>query len=105
MDLRHLEIFCKIYESCSFTKAGDLLCLTQPTISSHIKKLEEDLQAKLFDRLGREIVPTRAGEHLYRYAREIVRLKEEASHTLEQLNGKLSGTLNIGGNMILFSKT
>lgn len=100
MDLNHLEIFCKIYECSSFSKAGQALCLTQPTISSHMKKLEEALQTKLFDRLGREIVPTRAGEHLYRYAREIVRLKEEAGQTLDQLKGNLSGTLNIGGSTI-----
>lgn len=100
MDLRQLEIFCKIYECGSVSKAGDALCLTQPTISSHLRNLEETLQTRLFDRLGREIVPTRAGEHLYRYARDIVRLKEEARLTLEQLSGKLAGTLEIGASTI-----
>ena len=100
MELRHLEIFCRIYEYRSFSKAADALYLSQPTLSGHSKNLEESLGKKLFDRLGREIVPTRAGELLYGYARNIVRLKEEAREALHQLDSAVGGRLEIGGSSI-----
>ncbi|MGQ9498793.1 MAG: LysR family transcriptional regulator [Dissulfurimicrobium sp.] len=47
---------------------------TQPTVSSHIKALEETLGARLFDRTGKEVLPTKAGEVLYPYAKRILHL-------------------------------
>lgn len=100
MELRHLEIFCKVVELKGFSKAADALYLTQPTISSHIKALEDALQVRLLDRLGREIVPTKAGNILYNYAKEIVRLKKEAKEALDQFIGRMKGNLEIGGSTI-----
>lgn len=100
MELRHLEIFCKVVELKGFSKAADALHLTQPTISSHIKALEDALQVRLLDRLGREIVPTKAGNILYNYAKEIVRLKKEAKEALDQFIGRMKGNLEIGGSTI-----
>ena len=100
MELRHLEIFCKVVELKSFSKAADALYLTQPTISSHIKALEKSLHITLLDRLGREVIPTKAGSVLYHYAKEIVKLKKEAQQTLAQFIGKMSGSLDVGGSTI-----
>lgn len=100
MELRHLEIFCKVVELKSFSKAADALYLTQPTISSHIKALEDTLQIALLDRLGREVVPTKAGNILYNYAKAIVRLKKEAKEALDQFIGIMRGHLEIGGSTI-----
>lgn len=100
MDLRHLEIFCKIVELKSFSKAAQELHLTQPTLSSHIKALEDGLSIKLLDRLGREVVPTRVGEVLYRYAWEICRLKTDAKQALDRFMGKIGGRLVLGGSTI-----
>lgn len=100
MELRHLEIFCKVVELKGFSKAADALHLTQPTISSHIKALEDALQVRLLDRLGREIVPTKAGNILCNYAKEIVRLKKEAKEALDQFIGRMKGNLEIGGSTI-----
>jgi DNA-binding transcriptional LysR family regulator len=100
MELRHLEIFCKIVELKSFSKAADALYLTQPTLSSHIKALESTLDTRLLDRLGREVIPTKAGSILYSYAKEIVRLKKEAKQALNQFLGKIAGSLDIGGSNI-----
>lgn len=100
MELRYLEIFNKVVELKSFSKAADVLYLTQPTVSSHIKALEDELEIKLLDRLGREIMPTKAGNILYNYAKEIVRLKKEAKQALEQFLGKMKGNLEIGGSTI-----
>lgn len=100
MDLRHLEIFCKIVELKGFSKAAQELHLTQSTLSSHIKALEDGLSIKLLDRLGREVVPTKAGDVLYHYAREICRLKADAKQALDRFMGKVGGRLVLGGSTI-----
>ena len=88
MDLRKLEVFCKVYELKSFSRAGKACLLSQPTVSEHIRHLETHLDVRLFDRLGREVVPTRAGGILYKYARRMLNLKREAGQTLERYRGK-----------------
>ncbi|MGD8437302.1 MAG: selenium metabolism-associated LysR family transcriptional regulator [Syntrophobacterales bacterium] len=100
MDLRKLEVFCKVYELKSFSQAGKACLLSQPTVSEHIRYLETHLDVRLFDRLGREVVPTRAGEILYKYARRMLILKREAGQTLERYRGKMSGDLELGGSTI-----
>ena len=100
MDLRKLEVFCKVYELKSFSRAGKACLLSQPTVSEHIRHLETHLDVRLFDRLGREVVPTRAGEILYNYARRMLNLKREARQTLERYRGKMSGDLELGGSTI-----
>ncbi|GLI36416.1 selenium metabolism-associated LysR family transcriptional regulator [Desulforhabdus amnigena] len=100
MDIHRLEVFCKVLELQSFTKAADAVCLTQPTVSEHIRALEESIGEKLVDRLGREVLPTPAGKILYRYARDIILLRDEAIQALEKYKGKLSGHLLIGASTI-----
>jgi len=100
MDLRRLEVFCKVYELKSFSRAGKACLLSQPTVSEHIRHLETHLNVRLFDRLDREVAPTRAGEILYNYARRMLNLKREASLTLERYRGKMSGDLELGGSTI-----
>ena len=68
MDLRRLEIFAKVAELGSFSRAAEALFLTQPTISEHIRALEDELGVQLLDRLGRGAAPTRAGEIRTHYA-------------------------------------
>lgn len=100
MELRYLDIFCRVYEKKSFSKAAESLYLTQPTISAHIKSLEEDLGIKVFDRLGRQVLPTKAGELLYSYARKIEELGKEAREAIALFTGSLKGHLHIGGSTI-----
>jgi DNA-binding transcriptional LysR family regulator len=100
MEMRRLEAFCKVVELKSFTKAAEALLLSQPTISEHIRILEDLLNEKLLDRLGREVLPTPAGRILYQYARNIVQLKDEVVQALEQFKGNLSGRLIIGASTI-----
>ena len=57
LDLRLLEIFCAVYEARSFSKAAKTLRVSQPTVSEHIKNLEEALDVQLFDRLPRATLP------------------------------------------------
>lgn len=100
MDIHRLEVFCKVVELQSFTKAADAVTLTQPTVSEHIRALEEVLGEKLVDRLGREIQATPAGRILYRYAKDIIHLRDEAIQAIEKFKGNLSGSLLIGASTI-----
>ncbi len=90
-------VFCKVIDLQSFTRAAEALSLTQPTVSEHIRVLEESLGEKLVDRLGREILPTPAGKVLYRYAREIIQLRDKAVQAIGKFKGNLSGALHGGG--------
>jgi DNA-binding transcriptional LysR family regulator len=100
MELKYMEIFCTVVELKSFSKAAQALHLTQPTISVHIKALEDEFSTKLLDRLGRTIMPTQDGEILYRYAKEIVTLKENARRAMERVTGTVSGKLVVGASTI-----
>jgi DNA-binding transcriptional LysR family regulator len=100
MDLRRLEVFCKVVELKSFTKAAAAMGLAQPTVSEHIRSLEEMLGERLVDRLGREVAATAAGRIFYQYSRNIVRLGEEAVQALDQFRGNLSGHLILGASTI-----
>jgi DNA-binding transcriptional LysR family regulator len=100
MDIHRLEVFCKVVELQSFTKAAQVVLLSQPTVSEHVRSLEELLGEKLLDRLGREVLPTPAGRILYRYAQSIIRLRAEAVQALEKFKGNMAGHLVIGASTI-----
>jgi len=100
MDLWRLHIFCRVVELRSFSKAANKVYLSQPTVSSHIKDLENHFECKLLDRLGRQVVPTKAGTILYSYAMKIIALKQEAENALAEFQGKIRGHLTIGGSTI-----
>lgn len=100
MELRHLEIFCTVLEEGSFSKAAGTLHLTQPTVSIHIKALEETLSVKLIDRMGRKIQPTEAGSLLYKYARNIVTLKQDAISAINDHTGNIKGTFTMAASTI-----
>jgi DNA-binding transcriptional LysR family regulator len=100
MDLRRLEVFVKVAELASFSRAAEALFLTQPTVSEHVRSLEEDLGVQLLDRLGRGAVPTPAGEILLGYARRVLVLMREARQAIDQFQGRVSGELIVGGSTI-----
>lgn len=100
MDIRKLEAFCKVYELQSFSKAGDELFLSQPTISSHVANLEVELGVKLFDRMGRKVMPTEAGNVLYQRVVSIFANLEQARASIEMLRDKVVGELVVGCSTI-----
>ena len=100
MDFRRLEVFIQVYQLKSFSKAGEALYLSQPTISEHIRLLEEDLGLSLFDRQGKEIFPTRAGQMLYHYAIKLMSLRTESLRAIKQFRDKGIGELVVGGSNI-----
>lgn len=100
MDLRQLEVFAKVADLGSFSKAAEALYLTQPTVSEHIRALEEELGVRLLDRLGRGATPTKAGQLLLSYAQRILELHRDARQALEQFQGRMSGELVVGASSI-----
>jgi DNA-binding transcriptional LysR family regulator len=100
MDLWQLKIFCKVIELKSFSKAGDAVHLSQPTVSSHIKDLEDHFGMRLVDRMSRQAQPTKAGELLYDYAHRLIALRNKAEEAMAEFSGKIKGNLTIGGSTI-----
>jgi DNA-binding transcriptional LysR family regulator len=100
MDLRRLEVFAKVAELGSFSRAAEALFLTQPTVSEHVRALEDELGVVLLDRLGRGASPTRAGALLLGYARRMSALEREARQAIDQFQGRLRGELVVGGSTI-----
>ena len=100
MDLWQLNIFCKVIELKSFSRSAKAVRLSQPTISSHIKDLEDHLDCRLIDRLSKEALPTKAGELLYGYAKRMLALRDETETALAEFKGKIRGRLVIGGSTI-----
>ena len=100
MDLWQLHIFCKVVDFKSFSRAGRAVHLSQPTVSSHIKDLEDHFDCKLIDRLAKEALPTKAGRLLYRYATRMSALRDETESALAEFKGKVKGSLNLGGSTI-----
>jgi DNA-binding transcriptional LysR family regulator len=100
MDLWQLHIFVSVVENKSFSKASHAINLSQPTVSSHIKELEDYFQCRLLDRLGKITEPTKAGGILYRYAKQLLRLRDQAESALHDFLGRTRGRLLIGGSTI-----
>jgi len=98
MDVRDLEVFLSVAKHLNFTRAGDEVHLSQPSISVRIRKLEDELGIKLFEQLGKRVVLTEAGQLLAPYARRVVAALDDARHAVEELQGLERGTLRIGAS-------
>lgn len=95
MDLATLSAFIAVAETGSFSLAGERLHLTQPAISKRIFALEEQLEVRLFDRLGREVGLTEAGRALLPRAYRILGELDDTRRALTNLNGQVSGRLTL----------
>ena len=100
MDLWQLKVFTSVVKEKSFSRAGESIFLSQPTVSSHIKDLETHFGCRLIDRLGKEAVPTKAGELLHGHAKKMLQLQEETEVALSHFLGHARGQLIIGGSTI-----
>lgn len=96
MDFYQLKYFKKAAELNSIGRSAKELLLTQPAISKQIKALEEELGEKLFDRIGKKVFLTKAGEVLFSYAENILRSVSEAKAAVKDMAQKCSGELVIG---------
>jgi len=100
LELNLLEIFCCVVDEGSFSKAAERLRLSQPTVSGHIRNLENFVGTPLLDRLPRKIVLTQAGKLLYRRGQSILSEKKSAILELRQLLNHEQGELILSGSSI-----
>ncbi|MEC4114101.1 LysR substrate-binding domain-containing protein [Myroides pelagicus] len=96
MELRQLKYFLKAKELLNFTQAAKHLYITQSTLSQQIKQLEQELNMPLFDRIGKRISLTEAGEQFAQYAQKSVDAAQEGLLLLNDLNTMNTGELKIG---------
>ncbi len=95
MDLRKLEIFVRVAECKSFSKAAASLHMAQPAVSIAVRKLEESLGANLFDRRGRQVELTAEGRNLLQRAVPILRDVEALKQSTGAMSDLLLGELSI----------
>ena len=95
MDTQQLQAFVTVARLGSFSKAADNLFLTQPAISKRIDKLEQLLNVRLFDRIGRQVSLTDAGRLLLPKAQQILITLDDTSREINNLSGAVSGSLRI----------
>lgn len=98
MEDHKLRVFCAVAETKSFSKASELIHLTQPAVSLQIQAMEELYETRLFDRSGNTINLTPAGEILYKRAKEILALYAEAQQNISEITGAIKGSLSIGAS-------
>ena len=97
MDYRD-EVFLKVAQNLSFSKAANELFISQPAVTKHIKELESKYKTSLFDRRGNKIFLTKEGSLLYEELREIKARYEELEYRMGSLNNSYSGKLKIGAS-------
>ena len=105
MTLRHFQIFISVCDEQGMTQAAQKLHISQPSISQAVKELVEDYQVRLFERLGKKLFLTPAGQELLHYARHIISLSAQTEKTLRSFSLaapiRLGATLSIGESIFI----
>ncbi len=94
--LRQLKVFEAVARLLSFSRAAEELHLTQPAVSTQIRKLEEHADNPLFEQFGKKVYLTPAGAELLQISRNIIQQFEAAEHAMSQFKGISGGRLNVG---------
>ncbi len=95
MDIDSLRAFLAVADAGSFSQAADRMHLTQPAISKRIAQLEQQLNARLFDRIGRTVTLTEAGHSLESRANIILQQVEDTERAIRNLSGQVGGQLSL----------
>ena len=95
MQYAQLRAFHAVAEHGGFSKAAQALSLTQPAISDHVRRLEQDFGVKLFDRGPRGVEPTELGRRLFSVTRQMLSCERDARQLLDSAGGLASGTLSL----------
>lgn len=96
MELRQLEYFIALCEELHFTKTAEKLNIGQPTLSYQMKTLEDEMGVRLFDRLGKKIAMTEAGEILLEHGKKVFTNIKFATEQIDELQKVKRGKLVIG---------
>ena len=96
MDIQNIRAFTMVAETGSFSRAAEKLFITQPAISKRIALLEQSLDCRLFDRIGRQVLLTEAGQAVLPGYRRILAEIDESQRIVSNLRGTTSGILKFG---------
>ena len=94
MEFRQLRTFRVVADHLSFTRAAEELFMAQSSVSAQIRALEDELDLRLFDRIGRRVIVTDAGQKLYEYARRIEEMTDE-------IRTEITGAKNVRGSLTI----
>src|SRR5690625_404653 len=96
MEFKQLLYFTKVAELGSFTRAAEILHVSQPVLSRHVRQLEVELRQNLLLRNGRGVTTTEAGELLLEHSRGILHQVERAQEEMGRIKGRLAGRVTVG---------
>ncbi|MCP3665132.1 MAG: LysR family transcriptional regulator [Gammaproteobacteria bacterium] len=95
---RRLQVFHTVARLLSFTKAAEMLHMTQPAVTFQVRQLEEYFNTRLFDRTHNRISLTEAGSKVFEYADRIFELYTEMENSVRKMTGEIGGSLTIGAS-------
>jgi DNA-binding transcriptional LysR family regulator len=98
MEVRDLQVFLSVSKHLNYTRAGEEVNLSQPSVSVRIRQLETELGVKLFEQLGKKVVLTDAGQLLVPYANRVMVAVDDAHQAIDELQGLQRGSLRIGAS-------
>ena len=100
LTMQQLEALIHLVEERSFSRAAKKMHLTQPSLTKHIRNVEEALGAKIVNRSSRSLALTAEGRVLYDYARRIIKLRDEARDRILRLREEEAGDIRIAASTI-----
>lgn len=95
MDTRNITYFMAVFEHLHFTKAAEILNISQPTLSQQIRLLEAEVGTPLFDRIGKKVIATEAGRLLYQYGMKMLQAEMDAKQAIQELVFEKRGTVRL----------
>ncbi|WP_145414236.1 LysR family transcriptional regulator [Paenibacillus xylanexedens] len=95
MDTRNVTYFIAVFEHLHFTKAAEVLGISQPTLSQQIRLLEAEVGMPLFDRIGKKVVATEAGRLLHQYGMKMIQAEMDAKSAIQELRSEKRGTVRL----------
>ncbi|SFC80684.1 transcriptional regulator, LysR family [Bacillus sp. OV322] len=96
-----MKVFTAVVELRNFSRAAELLKLSQPSVSVHIKNLEHEMGAKLIQRSPKRVQMTEAGEILYKHAKQILFLHQQAKQEIDDLTNQVTGMIRVGASFTI----
>src|SRR4051812_3861590 len=96
-----MKVFVTVIEQKNFTRAAEILNISQPNVSLHIRNLENEFGTKLIHRSPKQVQITEAGQILYRHAKQILLHFEEARHEINDLRHVVTGKLRVGASFTI----
>ena len=105
MTLRHFQIFLCVHDEGGMTRAAEKLHISQPSVSQAIRELEEHYGTRLFERLGKKLFLTAAGDELLQYARHIAGLIDQSESAMRDFAKgsplRIGATLSVGESVFI----